>query len=62
VQSFSSAPHAVWQVPPMQVWLALHVVPHAPQFDSEVARTTQAPLQLVWPGGHVAVQAPFTQV
>src|ERR1039458_9247840 len=41
-------------VPPVQVSLAEHALPHVPQFDV-VESLTQAPLHAIWPLGHVHV-------
>jgi hypothetical protein len=53
-------------VPPGQAQVPLtHVVPdgqtvvHEPQWFGSLANVTQAPLHVVWPGGHVEVQTPL---
>jgi len=61
VQRRLSAPQAGAQVPPAQDWVGVHAVPHCPQLALLVVSVAQAPLQLVWPGGHVVVQEPLTQ-
>ena len=62
LHSCRSAPQESWQAPPTQLWVGPQTVPHAPQLATLLARMTQAPLQLVCPGGQVAVHAPLTQV
>jgi hypothetical protein len=47
------------QVPPAQVWPALHSTPHRPHEVGSVAVSTQAEPQAVCPGAEQA-QAPFT--
>jgi hypothetical protein len=45
----------------MQVVPFMHVLPQAPQFVGEVARSAQAPLQLVVPIEQLSTQVPLLQ-
>jgi hypothetical protein len=55
----SSAPRQVCeQVPPTQASPAGQSLPHPPQLPSLVARSTQLPLQMLWPLGQVVPQWP----
>lgn len=40
-------------MPVAQVCIDVQAVPHAPQFAGSVCVFTQAPLQFVWPVGHI---------
>jgi hypothetical protein len=59
--------HALEQAPLWQTWAAVHARAQTPQFSWLIARSTQAPLHLVWPVGQVvgpmsAVQRPSMQI
>jgi hypothetical protein len=54
------AGHIAAQVPAVQTWPAAQALPHAPQSALSLARSTQTPVQAVWPAGQV--QAPFAHV
>jgi hypothetical protein len=57
-------PHTTWPVPhehapPTQLPPVEHWALHAPQFSSSVVVSTQALVQLAWPGAHNPVQTPL---
>jgi hypothetical protein len=57
------APAPQAQVPPVHDWPAAQALPQAPQFIALVARSTQAPPQLVVPPAQVpCTQAPAEQI
>jgi hypothetical protein len=53
----SPVPQLTVQLPDEHTWPALHVTPHAPQFELSLPTSRHTPPQFVWPPPQVTVQA-----